>query len=587
MCGIIGYKGPKNAVDIVLKGLQALEYRGYDSFGIASLNQEISIFKETGKIGKVKLADLNLSESNVAIGHTRWATHGNVTKENAHPHFSADNNLAIVQNGIVENFQELKKQLKSKGHLFFTQTDTEVIMRLIEEELKDKEIVQAVQTAFKKLEGRNAIVVLDKNSNKIIGVRNGSPLILALGENEMFLASDPSAILEHTKDIIFLEDNEMIVMNSHYEIFNIESGKKLEKEIETITWDIEQAKKGDYPHFMIKEIMEQKFTISQAIAQDKENVMKIAYMINNAFGTYAVGCGTAGKVCLSATYSFSDIAKKHINFTFGSEFPSYHNFIKEKSLLIAVSQSGETADTLEAIKVAQDVGAKVISIVNVMGSTIMRKSDAYVLVNAGPEKAVCSTKATTGQLAISILLAYASANKFEEGINILKNACNEIDKMLNRDFLNITKELASKIKDWESMYVIGRGKNYPIALESAIKIQEVSYIHAEGFAGGELKHGPIALIGKGTPCIALVANDEVKEEILSNAMEIKARGGYIIGISPENNDIFDFHIKVPDVGDASPIVNLIPIQLLSYYLAIAKGLDPDMPRNLAKSVTVK
>ncbi len=588
MCGIIGYKGHKNAVEVVLKGLKDLEYRGYDSWGIASLNGDIKIVKDVGKVSGVALNDLHLQPSEIAIAHTRWATHGGVSSTNAHPHFSQNENFALVQNGIVENFQELRGELKAKGHNFISETDTEVIVRLIEEEAKtNSDLIIAARTAFQKLKGRNAVVLIEKETKRIIAVRKGSPLMLGIGENEFILASDPSPLLSYTKQIIFLDDNELVVLDAGYEIFNIISGKKVDQEIQTLNWDAQQARKGDYPHFMLKEILEQKHTIKQALVQDPELIQNIAREINHAFGFYAVGCGTAGKVCLAGTYAFAQLAKKHINFAFGSEFPSFQDFIVSRSLLMAVSQSGETADTLEAMKVVKDRNGKVISLVNVMGSTVMRQSEYSLLLNSGPEIAVASTKATTAQLALMILLAYACAGRYEEGLQHLTKVAEKIDSWLNPELLFKIKELAVKLSSARDAYIIGRGINYPMALEAAIKIQEVSYIHAEGFAGGELKHGPIALISFGTLCIALVANDDTKDDVLSNAMEVKARGGFIIGVAPENNEIFDYWIPVPDVGVASPIVNIIPIQLLAYYLAVEKGLDPDRPRNLAKAVTVK
>ncbi len=587
MCGIIGYKGLRNANEVVLKGLKILEYRGYDSWGIASLNEKINLVKDIGKIKDISLEDLNLNESKEAIGHTRWASTGEVSKANAHPHFSSDHRFAVVQNGIVENFQELKKEIVKKGYNFISQTDTEVIAYMIEEELKNKDIEEAFISAFKRLEGRNAVVLLDSRTKKIIGARNGSPLILGIGKDELMLASDAAPLIEYTKKVVFLEDNNMVVLNNDYKIINIITNKREKPKISDIDWDLKQAQKGKYPHFMIKEIMEQRHTVDDAISQNKENVIKIAKAINSAFGSYVVGCGAAGKVCLAATYFFSSIAHKHINFSLGSEFPGYHHFLTDKSLVIAVSQSGETADTLEAIGAAKKKDCKIVSLVNVMGSSIMRQSDYSLLNNVGPEKSVCSTKATTAQLAQCILLAYACAGKYDQGIKLLKGVSHSLKLMLNDEFCGNIKQIARKIVHWESMYVIGKGINYPMALEAAIKIQEVSYIHAEGFAGGELKHGPIALISKGTPCIALAANDDVKNEILANAMEVKSRGGFIIGVSPENNDIFDCWIKVPDVNYASPIVNIIPMQLLAYYLALERNLDPDFPRNLAKSVTVK
>jgi len=338
---------------------------------------------------------------------------------------------------------------------------------------------------------------------------------------------------------------------------------------------------------MLKEIIEQKDTLARAINQEEDKILEVAEAIKNAYGTYIVGCGTAGKVGMVGTYLFSHIAQKHINFMFGSEFASFLPFMKDRSLMIAISQSGETADTLEAIEEAKKKGVKIVSIVNVETSTMARISDIVIPIKAGPEKAVASTKATTSQMAILVLLAYACAGKLDAGKKLLVDTASQINDMLNPRYEDYIRELAEKIAQVESMYIIGKDVNYPIALEAAIKLQEVSYIHAEGFAGGELKHGPIALISDGTPCIAIVANDESKPHILSNATEIKSRGGYIIGVAPENNSIFDYWIKVPDAGMASPIVNIIPIQILAYQLAVLRENNPDMPRNLAKSVTVK
>ncbi len=586
MCGIIGYVGDKEAAPILIDSLKKLEYRGYDSFGFAtSSGGAIHIDKSTGKISQNRaLASL---AGNMGFGHTRWATHGGVTKENAHPHTDCKNHVVIVHNGIVENYQELKKELLARGHTLRSQTDTEIIAHLIEEGIHYG-FEGAVKKAIEKIEGRYALLAMEKGSDHLIAVRRGSPLIIGVGEGENFVASDIPAFLEHTRNVMYLDDHQMaVIRKDSIMFFNLLDGNEIQKRIVTIDWNAEQAKKGDYPHFMIKEIMEQKETIKRAINQDEEDIQRIAAEINKAFGTFFIGCGTAGKVCLTGEYIFSKVAKKHVNFCFGSEFPNYHYFLKPETLMITISQSGETADVLEAVEVAKKEGVKVISLVNVMGSTLDRISDHTFLINAGPEKAVASTKATTSQLALVTLLAYATAGKLEEGKRLLMETASAVNDMLNPRYEEHIRRLAERIKDEQNIYIIGRSLNYPMALESAIKIQEVSYIHAEGFAGGELKHGPIALIGKGTPCIALVANDEVKHDIISNAMEIKSRGGFIIGISPENNEVFDYWIKVPDAGNASPIVNIIPVQILAYHLAVLRGCDPDYPKNLAKSVTVK
>jgi len=582
MCGIIAYKGERNASEIVVQGLKKLEYRGYDSWGVAIKNKDILLRKEVGKI-----TDFNeeLPKSSLAIAHTRWATHGGVTKENAHPHFSCNKEVVIIHNGIVDNFQELKQKL-SKDHKFVSETDTEIIAHLIESYL-ERGYEEAIFEAVKRIEGRYAILVIFRDSNKLIAARKGSPMIVGVEDGGYFIASDIPAFLGYTNKVMYIDDNEMVVIDDGIKFFNLDSRQEVQKRLIEIDWKTEEAEKEGYEHFMIKEIMEQKETIRKAINQDENKLLFIANKINNAFGTYLVGCGTAGKVCQTGEYFFSKIAGKHINFAFASEFTNYHRFLTKGGLMLTVSQSGETADVLEAIEVAKKKEVEVISLLNVFGSSMMRQSDFSFMINAGPEKAVASTKATTSQLALLMLLAYACANKLDEGKKLLIDTASKVNDMLNPRYEEHIRKLAEKIYNSENIYIIGRGANYPMALESAIKIQEVSYIHAEGFAAGELKHGPIALISEKTPCITLVANDENKKDILSNAMEVKARGGYVIGISPENNIIFDYWIKVPDVSDASPIVNIIPVQILAYHLAVLRGLDPDKPRNLAKSVTVK
>ncbi len=598
MCGIIAYKGKrKDAAALVLKGLKKLEYRGYDSWGVAvrENSRKISVFKKTGKIGELNVKKLKLPEGHLAMAHSRWATHGGVTQKNAHPHGSCGNRIVVIHNGIIENFLPLKKELMRKGHRFISETDTEVAAHLIEEYLKKHHgkiskhvLANAVQKALKRMDGRSAFLVMSADCDAIVAARRGSPLIVGKGhDGEYFIASDIPAFLEYTNRVMYLDDSEMVVIDGGHDFFNVQTGAPVKKRIVEIHWKPEQAEKGRFPHFMIKEIMEQKETIHRAINQDEKLIKKVSDAICGAFGTYLIGCGTAGKVCMAATYLFSKIAKMHINVEFGSEFPNFHHFIKKRSLLIAVSQSGETADTLEAMEVAQKKGAKLLTIVNVEGSSMDRMADLAIHINAGPEKAVASTKATTSQLTILTLLAYACAGKLNEGRKVLVEAAAQINDMLNPRYEKYISRLARKIKHVESMYVIGRGMNYPMALESAIKLQEVSYIHAEGFAGGELKHGPIALISKGTPCIVLVANDETKADVISNAIEIKARGGFIIGVAPQREEVFDYWIRVPDVGNASPIVNIIPVQLLAYQLAVLRKNNPDMPRNLAKSVTVK
>ena len=585
MCGIIAYRGKRKASDLLLEGLKNLEYRGYDSWGVSVLSSSgLSSAKKVGKISDSP--SFPVADGRMGVAHTRWATHGAVTEVNSHPHFDCSGGIAVVHNGIVENHVELKKQLGS--HEFKSETDSEIIPHLIEDVMgKGTGFDEAVRVVAKRLKGRSAFVALSVDSDELVAARMGTPLIVGVGDGEFFVASDVNAFLEHTRSVKYLDDNEFVVIGSDVRFCSIDTGASVEKRLVRIDWSLETSGKAGYEHFLLKEIMDQKKTLWKAINQDVSKIRAVADDINSACGIFLLGCGTAGKVCMTGEYLFSKIAKKHINACVASEFPNYSHYLTPESLIIAVSQSGETADVLEALDVARKMNSKVVSLLNVFGSTMMRVSNDYFMVNAGAEKAVVSTKATTAQLAVITLLAYAVAGKLREGKLLLMDVAGCVNDMLNPRYESRVRKLAEFLKKSDDIYIIGRSLNYPMALEAAIKIQETAYIHAEGFAGGELKHGHIALIEKGSPCIVLVANDSVKDEILTNAMEVKSRGGYIIGVAPENSDVFDYWIKVPDVGNASPIVNIVPIQMLAYYLALFRGHDPDRPRNLAKSLTVK
>jgi len=590
MCGIFGYVGKRvDAGRVVIRGIKNLEYRGYDSWGIARMiDGSIAVEKNIGKIGAVNPESFS-DVCSLAIAHTRWATHGGVTVANAHPHLSQDGSIAVVHNGIIENFQALRSELEKKGYVFQSETDTEVICHLLQEEMKSaKSFADAARAACRRFDGWYAFAAMNTGTHELVAARRGSPLIVGIGKGETFIASDIPAFMEHTRTVNYLDNGEMIVTNGERTTFlSIENGKEIKKRNVEITWDREQAEKGEYEHFMLKEIMDQKESIRRAVNQDEEQIQTIADAIRDAKGTFLSGCGTAGKVCMAAEYFFSVIAKHHVNYAPSSEFPLYHHFLLPESLLIVVSQSGETVDVLEAMETAKKKGAKVLAIVNAEGSSIHRLADYTLLINAGPERAVASTKAATGQMAVLLLIAYALKKRLNEGRQVLLEAAEQTNDMLNPRYLTHIEGIADRLKRHENLYIIGKSWNYPMALESAIKIQEVSYVHAEGFAGGELKHGPIALIQKGTPCIALLGNDEVKMDTLSNTIELRARGAHTIGIAPEKNEAFDEWIRVPDAGTAQAIVNVIPVQILAYYLALKRGLDPDMPRNLAKSVTVK
>ncbi|MBI5155636.1 glutamine--fructose-6-phosphate transaminase (isomerizing) [Candidatus Peregrinibacteria bacterium] len=591
MCGIFGYVGSRpDAGGLVIEGLKNLEYRGYDSWGVAwKEGSAMEVRKDTGKISHLNPEDFGGDTSHIAIAHTRWATHGGVTKVNAHPHLSCDGTIAVIHNGIVENFDELKKELTKKGHTFLSETDTEVVAHLVEEEMKKtNDFGAAFRQACIRCKGRNAFLALHTQSQTLVAARTGSPLIVGVGSDGYYIASDTPAFLKHTRTVQYIDDGEMVVTDGkHILFYDIATGEERMKREIAITWNPEQAEKGDYAHYMLKEIMDQKESVARAVNQDEKDIETVAKAINEAKGTFLVGCGTAGKACMAAEYFFSVVAEKHVNFAPASEFKLYHHFLKPESLLIVVSQSGETADVLEAMRVAKSKGSKVLAIVNVQGSTIAREADYTVQINAGPERAVASTKALTGQLAVLLLIAYALTGKLKEGKKLLLETSSMINDMLNPRYVERLRQLSELIKRKEDLYIIGKSWNYPMALESAIKIQEVSYIHAEGFAGGELKHGPIALIEQGTPCIALMGKDEVTTDMISNATQLKSRGGFVIGVSPQKYDAFNEWIKVPDAGNAQAIVNIIPIQVLAYFLAVQRGKDPDMPRNLAKSVTVK
>ncbi len=604
MCGIIGYSGPRSdAVKLVVLGLKKLEYRGYDSWGVGYVHADGTFgdpVKEVGAIGELSFDSpvyKRLTEEHGAfavLGHTRWATTGRVNKINAHPHFSNTGRIAIVQNGIVENFSELKKFLTAKGFHFKSETDTEVIVNLIECELnrlKRKNTLSAVRSAFRRLEGRNAIVAIFEDTGEMIIARSGSPLIIGVGKNEYFVASDIPAFLPYTNKVIYLDDGQIARIKKKeertIEFYDIKTGKEIQRRIVTVDLKPESVDKGKFKHFMIKEIMEQKDTIRRAVCQNDDEIIKIALMIKNAYGTFSVACGTAGYASMVGEYLFSRIAKKHINFVVASEFGSHVSFLTASTLILVTSQSGETADVLEAMDLARRKKARIVSLVNSANSSVAKKSNHTFCLNAGPERAVASTKAYTAQIALHTMLAYAAAGRLQEAKQILINAAGHVNDMLNPRYERYLHDLARSLKKSSDMYVIGRGLMYPVALEIALKIKEVSYIHADGLPGGELKHGTLALITKDTPCIAVVANDENKLAILSNAEEVKARGGYIIGISPENNSVFDSYVRVPDAGTAAPIVSIIPGQILAYHFAVLRGLDPDKPRNLAKSVTVK
>ena len=594
MCGIIAFVSAtekENPAKFLLDGLKRLEYRGYDSWGIAyGVNPFLA--KKAGRISHIEDKDYETQPALAGLGHTRWATHGGVTDENAHPHTDCKGRVVVIHNGIVENWEELKNYLLERGHVFKSETDTEVIAHLIEEKIgeewNEKTFVEAVREVFNRLDGLNAIVAYAPQLGSIVGFRNGSPMVLGIGEKENYIASDIPAFLPHTKMVSYLGDGEGVILSADgAEVFEAATGRRSTPKIEEISWEAGEAELGEYPHYLIKEISEQPQILARLSKYPEKEIKEVAKLIKDSFGTYFTACGTAAHSGLAATYMFADLAKRHVNFSVGSEFPFLESFLTPQSLLIAASQSGETMDTLEAVRAAKKHKAKVVALTNVQGSSLTRTADKTLLLNCGSEKAVLATKSYTAKLALFLLLASQIGRKADEGRKLVVRAARGVKEVLAEESLSKIKDLAKDLKDSRHIYVIGRGVNYPTALEAALKIKEVTYIHAEGFAGGELKHGVIALIEEGTPCLVFVANDQTKESVLSNAKEIKSRGAYVIGVAPQNNEVFDSFIPVADVGLASPIVNAVPAQLLAYYLAVERGLDPDKPRNLAKSVTVK
>lgn len=587
MCGIFAYSGNRNsAATLILQGLKTLEYRGYDSWGIAvKTGKQLQVEKLVGKIGK---ASVRLPQSNLGIGHTRWATHGGVTMPNAHPHLDCKKEIAVVHNGIVENFQELKEELIKKDHVFVSETDTEVIAHLIEEYLKTEGFASSVRDAFNQLKGLNAIVVANAVSKEIIAAKNGSPLIAGLGNDEFFVASDASGIVNHTKKVIFLEDNQMLIIGQALKLIRLPEGKEISPVYQNINWKFEQSEKGKFKHFFLKEIYDQPHIIDNIACNYKEETKKLTDLIEQASETFMLACGSASYAGIAGTYFFSRIARKKVNFTIGSEFVYMERFVNRKTLVIPISQSGESVDVIQPIIRSKEKGATISAIVNVLGSTLYRQADSKVLLGAGVEKAVVATKSFIAMIAVMMLSAYTLAKRQSEGEKLLVKASQNVQEILEEKFVNKIRALAKELTKKEHVYVIGRGLSYATALETTLKLKEATYIHAEGFAGGELKHGVIALVEKGTPCIVIAPNDETYDEIISNAQEVKARGGLIIGIGPKNNNTFDRFLQTRDISDATIIPQIVIAQLLAYHLALARGIkDPDKPRNLAKSVTVK
>ena len=606
MCGIVGYIGRGNTKKIILQGLKTLEYRGYDSSGIALISKgNIVVEKKAGRIEKLEESIAGKDyPSDIGIGHTRWATHGVPSDKNSHPHYSMDKSVAVVHNGIIENYQNLRKELVGKGFIFSSDTDTEVISQLIQD-MYNGDILDTVEKVIKRLVGSYAIGVIHKDHpNELICAKEHSPLVIGIGNGENFIASDVSALLKYTKDVYYLEDGDIATLKiGSVEIFDRDK-KTVSREKKHIEWSLEQATKCGYPHFMLKEIFEQPQVIKETFEKRVHN-KKIDFSdiltyeeIKNINKIYIVACGTAYHAGLQGQFAFQKIAKLEVFTDVASEFRYSNPFIDEKTMVIFVSQSGETSDTLAALKEAKTKKALTVAITNVVGSTISREAHKVIYTMAGPEIAVASTKAYTTQITIFYLFSLyigklkgvISDEKYQEYLSDIENIPEKVQKVINNH--EKIKFIAEYLKDKTNGFFIGRGLDYKIALEASLKMKEVSYIHTEAFASGELKHGTIALIESGTPVIVIATQKNLLDKSVSNIKEVKARGAYIITVGFENDEnlkeVSDSFISLPLCDDLfSGFLSIIPLQLLAYYTSSLKGIDVDKPRNLAKSVTVE
>ncbi|MFC2050538.1 glutamine--fructose-6-phosphate transaminase (isomerizing) [Chloroflexota bacterium] len=591
MCGIIGYCGKQTAAPLVFEGLERVEYRGYDSAGIAAISDgQLFVTKDIGKLEEIESKHkLSLLPGTIAIGHTRWATHGGVTLANAHPHCDSTGTIAVVHNGIIENYQELRQQLTSNGHSFVSETDTEVIPHLIEDEMKKGcTLEKAVLAVAPKLEGSYAFLVISSHDpGKIVSTRKYSPLAVGVGEAGYFVASDALAFSGLADQLIPLADTEIAVLTAEeIELFDA-AGNKLVREARRVDLKWSNSDKQGYQFFMLKEIMEQPQTIEAATNQDKESFTKVAMDILRAGQVIVTACGTSRYAALVGRYLFSKVGRKFCDVVMASEFHYFADSVDKNTVVLAVSQSGETADVIEGVKRARDAGAQIISIVNRPYSQLSEMSHQVIYLNCGPESCVAATKSFISQLCVFYLLSFSMVNSFDKAVVDLRGVSSKVAKAIewNSDKL---RELSQELKTKSDFYYIARGINFAIASEGALKLKEISYIHAEGMPAGELKHGTLALIEPGIPVAVICPDDYTYRETLSNAIEAKSRGAYILAVSDRKDEIYDFWVKIPKVDELLyPVVTAVPLQLLAYHVAVSRGYDPDRPRNLAKSVTVK
>jgi len=613
MCGIVGYIGSEDVLPFLIKGLKRLEYRGYDSAGVATLNGEVQVFKKAGKVAELEahIAEGSYSKSTIGIGHTRWATHGEPNDVNAHPHLSQNGDIAMIHNGIIENYGSLKKELTQRGHKFQSDTDTEVLVHLIEDIYENNEGVsfeKAVRLALSQVVGAYAIVIMHKNfPNLLIGARKGSPMVIGIGNGEHYIASDAAPLVEYTRNVVYLNDGEVaIIENNELVIKTIDNNVKTPY-IQELEIHLESIEKSGYEHFMLKEIFEQPRSVYDSIRgrlnlQDMEIEMAGIKQYENKWlnlkRIIIVGCGTSWHAGLVGEYLFEDLARIPVEVEYASEFRYRNPVVSEEDLVIAISQSGETADTLAAIELAKEKGATIFGICNVVGASIPRASHAGAYIHAGPEIGVASTKAFTAQVTALILIAVSigqrkgtlSKDRIRTLLNELETIPSKIEKTLSSN--ELTQYIAEEFKDVKNFLYLGRGYGFPVALEGALKLKEISYIHAEGYPAAEMKHGPIALIDEEMPVVVIATNHSNYEKVLSNIQEVKARKGRIIAIATEGDNIMknmaDYVIEIPDCDEVMiPLLATIPLQLLSYHIAVLRGCNVDQPRNLAKSVTVE
>jgi len=609
MCGIVGYLGNRDAVSVLLNGLKRLEYRGYDSAGVAFLNDgSLKVDKKKGRIAVLE-EHLNsrTKRTTIGIGHTRWATHGRPSDQNAHPHYDCTKKFAVVHNGIIENYAELREQLQARGHQFSSETDTEVLAHLIEEAYQG-DLCAALREAIKQVRGSYAVVVLSEyHPDRLVAARKDSPLVVGLGDGEYFLASDIPAILPYTRNIYLISEGEVAELTLDGVRIVNSSGEPVAKDVFHVSWDADAAERGGYPHFMLKEIFEQpralRDTLRSRITPGGEDVVlkEISLSpddIRNFTKVTIVACGTAYHAGLVGKYVIEKLARIPVEVDLASEFRYRDPLLDPRNLVIVISQSGETADTLAALREAQARGCRVLAVTNVVGSSVAREADEVIYTWAGPEIAVASTKAYTTQVLVMYLLGLLFARErgmktpaeIAEIVAALQKLPEQLEQVLEQQ--DLIKNLADKYHTCEDVFFLGRGLDYAVAMEGALKLKEISYIHAEAYAAGELKHGTLALIVEGVPVVALATQDDVLEKLVSNVKEVKAREGTVIGICLGNNELVDGTsdrvIRLPDAPSlVAPILSVVPLQLFAYYMAAARGCDIDKPRNLAKSVTVE